>query len=157
VDVGVRILFTCLGNICRSPLMEGVARARWDGSATVEFDSAGVGDWHAGEPPDPRAIAVAARHGIDIGGQRARAIRAADYGRFDLILCADRAVLAALRARAPADATAQLALYLPWTGVAAGEAGVPDPYTGGRAEFDAVYALVAAGTEGLAARLRDGP
>jgi protein-tyrosine phosphatase len=152
----VRILFTCLGNICRSPLMEGVARARWQGPAAVEFDSAGVGDWHAGEPPDPRAIAVAARHGIDIGGQRARAVRAADYARFDLILCADRAVLAALRARAPAGAGARLALYLPWTGVAAGEAGVPDPYTGGRAEFDAVYALVAAGTEGLHARLRDG-
>jgi protein-tyrosine phosphatase len=136
--------------------MEGLARAHWDGSADVAFDSAGVGDWHAGEPPDPRAIAVAARHGIDIGGQRARAVRSADYGRFDLILCADRGVLAALRARAPAGATAQLALYLPWTGVATGEAGVPDPYTGGRAEFDAVYALVAAGTAGLAARLRDG-
>ncbi|MGH8028663.1 MAG: low molecular weight protein-tyrosine-phosphatase [Arenimonas sp.] len=149
-----RILFTCLGNICRSPLMEGVARARWDGATPVEFDSAGVGDWHVGEPPDPRAIAVAARHGIDIGGQRARAVRSNDFTHFDLILCADRSVLSALRARAPAGARARLALYLAWTGVAAGEAGVPDPYAGGRAEFDAVYALVVAGSEGLVAKLR---
>jgi protein-tyrosine phosphatase len=148
-----RILFACLGNICRSPLMEGVARARWDGPA-VEFDSAGVGDWHAGEPPDPRAIAVAARHGVDIGGQRARAVRAEDFTRFDWILCADREVLAALRARAPAGAGARLALYLQWTGQAAGDDGVPDPYTGGHAEFASVYALVEAGTAGLAARLR---
>ena len=149
-----RILFTCLGNICRSPLMEGVARAHCADLAGVEFDSAGVGDWHAGAPPDPRAIAVAARHGIDIGGQRARAVRADDFASFDWILCADGPVLAALRARAPAGAKARLALYLPWTGVAGGTAGVPDPYTGGHAEFAAVYALVEAGSAGLSRRLR---
>jgi protein-tyrosine phosphatase len=149
-----RILFACLGNICRSPLMEGLARARWNGDDAVEFDSAGVGDWHAGEPPDHRAIAVAARHGIDIRGQRARAVRPGDFERFDWILCADREVLAALSARSPAQARARLALYLDWTGAAAAPAGVPDPYTGGDAEFDAVFAMVAAATDGLAARLR---
>ncbi len=148
-----RILFACLGNICRSPLMEGVARARCGVAAGVEFDSAGVGDWHAGAPPDPRAVAVAARHGVDIRGQRARAVRAEDFMRFDWILCADREVLEALRARAPPESRARLALFLDWTGVAAVPAGVPDPYTGGHAEFDAVYALVAAGADGLAARL----
>jgi protein-tyrosine phosphatase len=150
----IRILFACLGNICRSPLMEGVARARCADLAHVEFDSAGVGAWHAGEPPDPRAIAVAARHGVDIRGQRARAVRAEDFARFDWILCADRAVLAALAARVPDGARARLALYLPWTGVEDAADGVPDPYTGATAAFEAVYALVEAGTHGLASRLR---
>src|SRR5689334_16039270 len=136
----MRVLFVCLGNICRSPLMEGLARARCDG---VEFDSAGLGPWHAGEPPDPRAIAVAARHGIDIGGQRARQVRAADFTRFDWMLCADRAVLATLRRRAPPGATARTALFLEWCGTAGG-GDVPDPYTGGEAEFAAAYALIAA-------------
>ena len=148
-----RILFACLGNICRSPLMEGLARVRCAAMPGLEFDSAGVGDWHAGEPPDPRAIAVAARHGVDISRQRARAVRVLDYQAFDLILCADRAVLEALRRRAPVGARAQLALFLDWSGHAAG-AEVPDPYTGGEREFTAVYALVAAGAEAMAQRLR---
>jgi protein-tyrosine phosphatase len=149
-----RILFACLGNICRSPLMEGLARAHCADAPGLQFDSAGVGDWHAGEPPDPRAIAVAARHGVDIRAQRARAVRAADFADFDLILCADRAVLDALRRRAPRGARAELALYLEWSGHARG-ADVPDPYTGGEREFAAVYALVDAGAEALARRLRE--
>jgi len=123
------VLFVCLGNICRSPLMEGLVRARWPrGDTSLRLDSAGLGDWHAGEPPDPRAIAIAARHAVDISIQRARPLVAADFARFDLILCADRANLAALHRRAPADARAQIALFLEWAGLG-GE--VPDPYTGG--------------------------
>jgi len=149
-----RILFVCLGNICRSPLMEGVARAHWDG-AGVEFDSAGLGAWHAGAPPDPRAVAVAARHGIDIGAQRARQVQAGDFAGFDWMLCADREVLAALRRRAPADARARTALFLEWCG-GPGTADVPDPYTGGERDFAEVYALVAEGTRALVQRLRTG-
>jgi protein-tyrosine phosphatase len=148
-----RVLFVCLGNICRSPLMEGLARAHCAG-VEVEFDSAGLGPWHAGEAPDPRAIAIAARHGVDIGGQRARQVRTADFTRFDWMLCADRAVLASLQRRAPPGATARAALFLEWCGTAGG-GDVPDPYTGGEAEFAAVYALVAAGADALARRLRD--
>ena len=146
-----QILFVCLGNICRSPLMEGIVRARWVGPDPVRLDSAGLGDWHAGEPPDPRAIAVASRHGIDLSGQRARAVVADDFRRFDLILGADRSILAALRQRAPRDARSECALFLDWTGVQVnGE--VPDPYTGGESDFEAVFALIARGAAGLLAR-----
>jgi protein-tyrosine phosphatase len=149
----VRILFVCLGNICRSPLMEGLARAACAPGAHT-FDSAGLGAWHAGQPPDPRAVAVAARHGLDIGAQRARQVNAADFERFDWLLAADRSVLAQLRARAPRDAHAQLALFLDWTGHAPGGE-VADPYSGGEREFTQVYAQVAAAAQGLAARLRE--
>ena len=83
------ILFVCLGNICRSPLGEGVFRAVVEERGLgrgFRLDSAGTGGWHAGEQPDRRSIAVAARHGIDISGQRARQILPEDFSRFDLIL-----------------------------------------------------------------------
>ena len=148
------ILFVCLGNICRSPLMEGLARARRGQDAgDIELDSAGTGDWHSGDPADPRTIAVAARHGIDISAQRARQIRRDDFHRFDLILCADRQNLAALRAIAPDDARAECALFLNWTGIETGGE-VPDPYTGGTREFEAVFALVDRGAMALWQRWR---
>lgn len=147
------ILFVCLGNICRSPLMEGLVRAHWTTRRPdTRLDSAGLGDWHAGEPPDPRAIAVAHRHGIDISGQRARALRPDDFHRFDLILCADRSNLMQLRQRSPRDAKAECALFLEWSDVQAGGE-VPDPYTGGAGEFEAAFALVEAGALGLVRRL----
>jgi len=146
------ILFVCLGNICRSPLMEGLVRARWTTRPpTLQLDSAGLGDWHAGQPPDPRAIAVAAAHDIDISGQRARLLSVDDYRRFDLILCADRSNLDLLRRRAPSDARAQCALFLDWTGVVAGGE-VPDPYTGGPRDFERVFALLDRGARSLALR-----
>jgi protein-tyrosine phosphatase len=149
-----RILFVCLGNICRSPLMEGLARAQC-ADAGHGFDSAGIGAWHAGQPPDPRAIAVAARHGIDIAAQRARQVVAADFTRFDAILAADRSVLAQLHARAPAGASAELALLLEWAGLEPG-GDIDDPYTGGEAQFAAAFARIAAATAGLARRLHAG-
>lgn len=92
----MKLLVVCLGNICRSPMAEGALRARLDASplaGRVQVDSAGTGDWHVGEPPDRRAIACAAGHGVDIGGLRARQLHAADFDRFDWILCADEANL----------------------------------------------------------------
>ncbi|WP_309297128.1 low molecular weight protein-tyrosine-phosphatase, partial [Enterobacter hormaechei] len=88
----MKLLVVCLGNICRSPMAEGALRARLDASplaGRVQVDSAGTGDWHVGEPPDRRAIACAAGHGVDISGLRARQLHAADFDRFDWILCAD--------------------------------------------------------------------
>lgn len=78
------ILFVCLGNICRSPMAEGALRAE---AARLGLDliveSAGTGDWHAGQAPDARAQRAARRHGVEIGGLRARQVTAADFHRFD--------------------------------------------------------------------------
>ncbi|MGO1071773.1 low molecular weight protein-tyrosine-phosphatase [Lysobacter sp. CA199] len=153
----MRLLVVCLGNICRSPVAEGVLRARIAASTVagrVELDSAGTGDWHIGEPPDKRAIANAATHGVDISGLRARQLAPSDYRQFDWLLCADRANLRDVRARAPKGTTAQSALLLDWCGtVADGE--VPDPYTGGPAQFEHVFQLLDRAADGAIARLRE--
>lgn len=152
----VRLLVVCLGNICRSPVAEGVLRARIAASTVagrVELDSAGTGDWHVGEPPDRRAIANAAEHGIDIAGLRARQLAPVDFQRFDWLLCADRANLRDVRARAPAVAHARTALLLEWAGVEA-QGEIPDPYTGGPAQFEHVFQLLDRAADGVIARLR---
>ncbi|HEY1138990.1 MAG TPA: low molecular weight protein-tyrosine-phosphatase [Lysobacter sp.] len=152
----MRLLVVCLGNICRSPMAEGVLRARIEASPLarqVILDSVGTGDWHAGEPPDPRAIATAARHGVDISGLRARKLSRDDYVRHDWLLCADHNNLRAVRARGPADAHSRCALLLEWAGMAA-DAGVPDPYTGGDAEFEAVWAMLDRAAHGVVTRLQ---
>ncbi|NUO76282.1 MAG: low molecular weight phosphotyrosine protein phosphatase [Lysobacter sp.] len=152
----MRVLMVCLGNICRSPVAEGVLRARLASSTLagrIEVDSAGTGDWHVGQPPDRRAIANAAGHGIDIGGLRARQLQASDYRDFDWLLCADRANLRDVQARAPRDARAQAALLLEWSGVEP-QGEVPDPYTGGPAQFEHVFHLLDRAADGAIARLR---
>jgi protein-tyrosine phosphatase len=107
----VRILFVCLGNICRSPLAEGILRhAAGDGS--IEVDSAGTGGWHIGDPPDRRSIAVALKHGIDIARQRCRKVDSRDFEAFDLIFAMDGSNLAHLRAMAPLMAQHKLHLFL---------------------------------------------
>lgn len=148
------ILFVCLGNICRSPLAEAAMR---DAAARVgievEVDSAGTGDWHAGNPPDPRSVAEAAKHGIDISGYRARRVRGEDFRRFDHMLALDPQNLRDLRAMAPGDTQAQLALVMDFVAGRAGE-GVRDPYYGDAADFEAVWRDVSAAAEGLVAVLR---
>lgn len=154
----LRLLAVCLGNICRSPLAEGALRARLDAAGLgdrVVVDSAGTGGWHAGEPPDPRTVAVAARHGVDISGLRARRLRARDFHAFDWLLCADHANLREVRGRAPAGATAGISLLMDWAGQGS-DVVVPDPYTGGRAEFEAVWRQVDAAAVAVAERLRAG-
>jgi protein-tyrosine phosphatase len=153
----MRLLIVCLGNICRSPVAEGVLRARIAASSVagrVELDSAGTGDWHVGEPPDRRSVANAAEHGIDISGLRARQLAASDYSDFDWLLCADRANLRDVRARAPRGAKARSALLLDWCGLET-EGEVPDPYTGGAAQFEHVFQLLDRAADGAIARLRE--
>ena len=143
--VAQRLLMVCLGNICRSPMAEGALRARLRAAGlakAVEVDSAGLGDWHAGSPPDARAIACAARHGVDIGGQRARRLREADHHDFDLLLCADAQVLRAVRAAAPVNAHARSALLRAWSGTGGEGDEVPDPYAGTTADFEHAWSLV---------------
>ena len=149
-----RLLVVCLGNICRSPLAEGALRARIEASplaGRVEVDSAGTGDWHVGEPPDHRAIATAARHGVDISVLRGRQLQLADFEGFDWLLCADRSNLRDVRARAPAGAAERAALLRAWAGAGEG-AEIADPYTGGQSHFDTVWAQVDAAAQAIVAR-----
>lgn len=150
----MRLLMVCLGNICRSPLAEGAVRARLEAARLdwVSVDSAGTGPWHAGEPPDHRSIAVARRHGVDIGGQRARQLRADDYHAFDWLLCADRSVLRDVQGRAPSHAPGQAVLMLDWAGTAPGR-DIPDPYTGGPDDFLAVWRMIDEAAEAIVARI----
>ncbi|WP_369038527.1 low molecular weight protein-tyrosine-phosphatase [Stenotrophomonas maltophilia] len=151
----MKLLLVCLGNICRSPMAEGALRARLEASALagrVQIDSAGTGDWHVGQPPDRRAVACAAGHGVDIAGLRARQLQATDFERFDWILCADEANLRDAGRLATAAQRGRLALYLPWSGGQGGQA-IPDPYTGGRDHFEQVWSLVDAAAERAVARL----
>ncbi|MDK4705841.1 low molecular weight phosphotyrosine protein phosphatase [Rhizobium sp. CNPSo 4062] len=145
-----RVLFVCAGNICRSPLAEGIFRhLASDGGRGGEFDidSAGTGGWHQGERPDRRSVAVAAGHGIDISAQRARRIEPSDFGRFDLILAMDQDNLKNLRKTAPADALGKLHLF---NALALGSnKDIPDPYYGDRENFEAVYTMLLAGCSAL--------
>lgn len=144
-----------MGNICRSPLLEGWARQVLTDAghpAATGLDSAGTGDWHAGQPPDVRAIAAAARHGVDLSGQRARAVVAKDFERFDLILCADRRNLAWLQDKGGDAAPDRIALALDWCGVIPGGE-MPDPYYGTRADFDHACRLARDVAHGLLRRL----
>jgi len=147
------ILFVCLGNICRSPLAEGALRVEAGRRGlAVEVDSAGTGNWHAGEPPDGRAIAVAARRGVDITGLRARQVTRDDFTRFDHIVALDHDNLKNLRRLAPADATARLSLLLDHVPGREGQA-VADPWFGEAEGFDTTWAEVTAAARGLADRL----
>jgi protein-tyrosine phosphatase len=154
----VRILFVCLGNICRSPTAEGVMRhlVEQEGLAgAFELDSAGTGGWHVGAPPDARSREAARRRGIVVAGT-ARRVRPSDYTAFDLILAMDRANLRDLRAGAPPDATAEIRLLREYDerSVGAGDLDVPDPYYGGPDGFDEVLDLVDAACRGLLGDLR---
>jgi protein-tyrosine phosphatase len=154
----VKLLVICLGNICRSPMAEGALRARLASSPLadrVQVDSAGTGGWHAGEPPDRRAIACARGHGVDIGGQRARQLAAVDFERFDWILCADRANLRDVLRLAPAARRDRVALLLEWAGISK-DSDVPDPYTGGPEDFQQVWRLVDSAAQAVVARLAAG-
>lgn len=148
------ILFVCLGNICRSPLAEGVFRAVLaERGIETEFsiDSAGTGGWHAGSAPDPRSIAVALHHGIDISQQKARKVTLADFDDYDLILGMDGSNVDDLHRLAPLGSVARVELFL---GHATGRAkDVPDPYYGGEGGFLDVYRMIREASEALASRL----
>jgi protein-tyrosine phosphatase len=156
---GVRLLFVCMGNICRSPTAEAVMRdlvTREGLDGAIEIDSAGTGAWHLGEPPDPRSTAAAKARGIVMEGA-ARQVTDADFEAYDLLLAADEQNVAALRAVAPDDgAAAKVVLLRAFdpAAVAAGDVEVPDPYYGGASGFDDVLDMVDAACRGLLERLR---
>ncbi|MBU6297463.1 MAG: low molecular weight phosphotyrosine protein phosphatase [Alphaproteobacteria bacterium] len=147
------VLFVCLGNICRSPLAEAAFRAEAKRiGLDADADSAGIGGWHTGEPPDARARAVAKRHGIDIGGYRARKATPQDFRRFSHIVGLDHENLAALKAMRPANATAELSLLLDHVEGRKGES-VADPYYGSERDFEITWADVTDGAQALARRI----
>ncbi|GAD49321.1 low molecular weight protein-tyrosine-phosphatase [Caenibius tardaugens NBRC 16725] len=147
------VLFVCLGNICRSPLAEAAFRkVAQDAGLDVRVDSAGTGDWHVGKGPDQRAIATAARHGIDIAYYRARQLAVEDFARFTHIFALDHANLEDIRAREPRDASASVALLLDVVPGREGQS-VADPYFGDDAGFEVTWRDVMQAAEALAARM----
>jgi protein-tyrosine phosphatase len=140
----IGVLFVCTGNICRSPMAEGVfrsmaRRAGLDSAFTV--DSAGTYDGHAGEPPSRLALQAAARRGYDISGLRARPVMAADIARFDHVLAMDRRHLAALRRLAPRGLTERPQMFT--------TVDVADPYGGTEQDYERALDLIEAGCKGL--------
>jgi protein-tyrosine phosphatase len=153
------VLFVCLGNICRSPLAEGVFRhLAADAGLADRFvvDSAGTGAWHEGEPADSRSIQVAAAHGVTLDG-RARQVTAEDLRAFDVVLAMDRDNLDVLEEiSSTAGGTARLHLLREFDAAADSDE-VPDPYYGGPHGFENVYRMVHAACEGLLRELRPAP
>lgn len=155
----MRVLFVCLGNICRSPTAEGVFRHQVREAGLedrIEIDSAGTGGWHVGAPPDERATAAALRRGITLEGG-ARQVSARDFADYDLLLVMDRENHAELVRRAPDDeARAKVRYFREFDpeSKARGELEVPDPYYGAERGFDDVLDMVEAASRGLLAELR---
>jgi protein-tyrosine phosphatase len=152
----MRILFVCMGNICRSPTAEGVFREYFRTHATdldIEVDSAGTHDYHVGEPPDPRTLRAAAQRGLDLAALRARQVEAVDFERFDLILAMDRLNYVELLDRSPAQFHARIHLLLEFAG-GAGREDVPDPYYGGAKGFDEVLDLLEEAAAGVLRAVR---
>lgn len=146
-----RVLLVCMGNICRSPMAEGLLRAHAKSlGVAMAFDSAGTHGYHVGAPPDPRARRVCHDRGIDIDDLRARQVEAADFQHFDWVLVADHDNLATLRRRF--GAPANLDLLLGFAGISQ-PAEVPDPYYGTLGDFESVFALLDRAAPGVLQRL----
>ncbi len=149
-----RILMVCLGNICRSPLAEGLLKSKLNNSKFY-IDSAGTGNWHVGQPPDKRSIAVADKHNLDISFQQCRQFSEADFDNFDVIYAMDANNLHTLKDLAKNDAdTNKIKLLLnelfPKENV-----DVPDPFTGGMVQFEQVYSILDKATTALADKLKN--
>jgi len=145
----MKILFVCLGNICRSPIAEIVFAdvILQQGLSGVVVDSAGTAGYHAGETADPRARSCARRHGLEIT-HRARAVLPVDFERFDLLVAMDESNANDLRRRAPSQRMrSKIRLMREWDPSGPGE--VPDPYYGSDADFDHVWHLCERSAPGL--------
>ncbi len=152
----IGVLFVCLGNICRSPTAHGVFEHKVKHLGlehSVHVDSAGTAAYHVGNPPDERSTAVARKRGYELSHLRARQAVDADFHRFDYILAMDQSNYDNLRALAPADGKARLALFLEFAGDVE-RLEVPDPYYGGEQGFNQVLDLVEAASEGLLADIQ---
>lgn len=131
----MKILMVCLGNICRSPIAEGILQSKLGDSFTV--DSAGTGDWHVGQKPDDRAIAISKKYGIDISNQKARQIQIEDFEKYDLIYVMDKSNYSNVIALAKNDEHKEKVRM-----ILKEERSVPDPYFGDESGFDEVFKLL---------------
>ena len=152
----VKVLFVCMGNICRSPMAEGtfraaVAAAGMDGS--IQIDSAGTIGYHAGSPPDRRAQDTARRNGLDISGQRSRQVRDSDFVEFDYILAMDHDNLADLIARCPKTEQEKISLFMSFAPDHPYDI-MPDPYYGADDQFDLCLDAATQASEGLLSTIR---
>lgn len=152
----MKVLFVCMGNICRSPTAEAVFRKLVEDAqlgSRIAIDSAGTGDWHAGKAPDERACIAAARRGYDLGVLRARQVTVEDFCNFDLILAMDHDNLERLQALRPLDVRCELDLFLRRYDL--DEDAVPDPYYGGDEGFERVLDLLEIGASALLEEIRE--
>jgi protein-tyrosine phosphatase len=150
----MRILVFCMGNICRSPVVEAVARKHLHAAGlNVEVASAGTENYHVGDRADPRAISSARAAGYDLTAHRARQLDSTDFSRFDWLLAMDHVNLRAAQRACSPDVTGKLELFLRFAGLDDIDE-VPDPYYGSSADFKRVIELAEAGSRGLIARLR---
>ncbi|GAB5518276.1 MAG: low molecular weight protein-tyrosine-phosphatase [Rhodothermales bacterium] len=153
----LRICFVCMGNICRSPMAEGVFRHLVDEAGLTSaftIDSAGTGGWHAGDAPDRRMQRTAEAHGIDISQQQARQFTAADFERFDLVLVMDKDNLHDILYLDPNDEHRHKVRLFREFDPEPDTYQVPDPYYGGRGGFENVYQIVNRTSAALLAHLR---
>jgi protein-tyrosine phosphatase len=154
-----RVLFVCMGNICRSPTAEAVFRHQVETAGfekEIYIDSAGTHDYHIGEPPDERAQRAATRRGYRTNGLRARQVNERDFEEFDYILAMDRANLAILRSECPPEHSHKLGLFMEYSERFSAETReVPDPYFGGHQGFEHVLNLVEEAGRGLLDHIRN--
>jgi protein-tyrosine phosphatase len=152
----VKVLFVCMGNICRSPTAETVFRHYVEQVGLTEqfhIDSAGTHDYHIGDPPDARTQRAAKQRGYDMSNLRGRQVEATDFMRFDYVLAMDEANLDILRRLRPHDARSHLGLFLEFAQHHA-EREVPDPYYGGSDGFERVLDMVEDASNGLLLHVR---
>lgn len=153
----VRVLFVCMGNICRSPTAEGVFRALVEAEGLadrMEIDSAGTHDYHIGHPPDARAQEAAARRGYDLSALRARQVTRGDFAAFDFMLAMDEHNRSLLLQQCPPQYRDRIRLFLEFAGSGT-PAEVPDPYYGGPQGFEQVLDLVEKGARGLLRHIKN--
>ncbi|MGF1644811.1 MAG: low molecular weight protein-tyrosine-phosphatase [Thiotrichales bacterium] len=156
--MSVKVLFVCMGNICRSPTAQGVFahRVREEGlEHAIEIDSAGTHAYHVGQPPDKRSLVAASKRGYDLSELRARRVGAKDCEHYDYILVMDEMNLLDVRSKCARAAWPKVRLFLEFAGPSHQGREVPDPYSGGHSDFERVLDLVEIAAKGLLKHIRD--
>ncbi len=157
VDKKIKVLFVCMGNICRSPTADAVFRYFVKTAGVdhmIEVDSAGTHAYHIGNAPDPRAQSTALQRGYIMHDLRARAVQSSDFEEFDYILAMDKENLTLLQQRSPQQHIRKIQLFMQYSNNTGTDTEVPDPYFGGQQGFELVLDMVEEASRGLLAHLR---